>query len=77
MASFMAVIEGGGSAALPFSGKEFERLVDMICSDYAVGDEKNDVAHGGVEAYCHLKMEPAWSSRLRPWPRALRLEARA
>jgi len=40
MASFMTVIEGGGSAALPFSGKEFERLIDMICRDYAVGDEK-------------------------------------
>lgn len=77
MASFMTVIEGGGSAALPFSGKEFERLIDMICRDCAARDGKNNVAHGGVEAYCHLKMEPAWSSRPRPWPRALRLEARA
>ena len=77
MDSFTTVIEGGGSAALPFPGKEFERLIDMICKNYAVGDEKNDVAHSGVEAYYCLKMEPAWSSRLRPWPRALRLEARA
>jgi len=59
----MTVIEGGGSAALLFPGKEFELLIDIIFRDYAVGDEKNDAAHSGVEAYCHLKVEPAWFSR--------------
>jgi hypothetical protein len=51
---------------LPFPGKEFVLLIDIIYRDHTVGDEKIDVAHSGVEAYCHLNVEPAWFSRRGP-----------